>query len=50
MSFDGSLVQCAPRQLLLAGFCEKFFRVLEVDDVGMVVVTDVVDGDTPRSN
>jgi hypothetical protein len=27
----------------LAGACEKFFCVLEVDDVGMVVVADVID-------
>jgi hypothetical protein len=28
---------------LLPGACEKFFRVLEVDDVGVVVVANVVD-------
>jgi hypothetical protein len=38
----GLLVQCTPRQPLLAGSCEKFFRVFELNVVGMVDVKNVV--------
>jgi hypothetical protein len=47
-------VDCLSKVLLasplLAGACEKFFHVLEVDDIGMVDVTKVINGDPPHSN
>jgi hypothetical protein len=50
LSSGGLLVQCALHQPLLASACKKFFHVLEVDDIGVVDVTDVVDGDPSHSN
>ena len=47
LSSGGLLVQCTPRWPLLACACENFFCVLEVNDVGVVDVTEVVDGDFP---
>lgn len=47
---DGLLVQCVPCHPLLTDAREKFFRVVEVDDASVVVVTDVVDGDLPAPN
>ena len=49
LSSDGLLVQWVRRQLLLASACEKFFYVLQVNDVGVVDVTNIVDG-YPNSN
>ena len=34
---------CASLSPLLAGASEKFFRIFEVDNMGVSVVTDVVD-------
>ena len=45
LSLGKLLVRSAPRQPLLDGACEKFFLMLEADDICMVDVTDVVDGD-----
>ena len=45
LSSGRRLVQFALCQPLLVGACEKLFRVLEVNDVGVVDVTDVIDGD-----
>jgi hypothetical protein len=39
---SGLLVQCTPRQPLLASSCEKFFHVFELNVVGMVDVRNVV--------
>ena len=47
LSSGRRLVQFALCQPLLVGACEKLFRVLEVDDVGVIKVTGVIDGD-PR--
>ena len=47
LSSSRLLVQCAPRLPLLACACEKFFRLLEVNDTGVVDVTEVIDGDPP---
>jgi hypothetical protein len=37
-----------PLPALLANACEKFFCVLELDDVGVVVAVDVVDDPSLR--
>ena len=44
---SGLLVQCAPRHPLLGGSREKFFRMLDLNVVGMVYVADVMYGGTP---
>ena len=44
LSSDGLLVQNAPRPPLLAGVCVRFFCMLEVNDVDMVEIIDVMDG------
>ena len=46
-SLNRLLVQHTPCRPLLAGACEKFFCVLEVNDVGMVVAMYVVGGYPP---
>jgi hypothetical protein len=35
LSLGGLLIQCAPRQHLLGGACEKFFHTLETNNVGV---------------
>ena len=45
LSSGGLLVQSVPRPPLLACACEKFFHVLEVNDIGTVDVVDVIDRD-----
>ena len=44
----GLFVQCAPRQPLLPGSCEKIFRMLELNVAGMVDVRNVINGDPPN--
>lgn len=48
LSSSELLVQCAPRLPLLVGAYEKFFACLKlINDVGVVDVTNVMDGDPP---
>jgi hypothetical protein len=45
LSSGGLLAQCAPCQPRLAGSCEKFIRVFELNVADMVDVGNIVNGD-----